>query len=154
MAIPLTSPVTGAAQTGFTSPTYTIVADVAPSQNGKQFAVTALGGTQAGVTPHTATSPFTITFVRPQQIKMLPPIGNNGQYGNVPVNVYKLIGRKGVTPAVGQPDRIASATLVIEVPAGSETYDPAEIRGLLSALLGAANQVAAGIGDTVITNVM
>lgn len=154
MAIPLTSPITGAAQTGFTSPTYTIVADVAPSQNGKQFAVTALGGTQAGVTPHTATSPFTITFVRPQQIKMLPPIGNNGQYSSVPVNVYKLIGRKGVTPAAGQPDRIASATLVIEVPAGSETYDPAEIRGLLSALLGAANQVAAGIGDTVITNVM
>lgn len=154
MAISLSSPITGAAQTGFTSPAYTIVADVAPSQNGKQYAVTSLSGTQAGVTPHTATSPFTISFFRPQQIKLLPPLGNNGQYPSVPVNQYKLIGRKGVTPAAGQPDRVAQATLIIDVPAGSETYDPAELRGLLSALIGAANQISAGIGDTVVTNVM
>ncbi len=154
MTISLSSPVTGAAQTGFTSPTYTLVSDVAPSQNGKQYAVTGLGGTQTGVTPHTASSPFTISFFRPQQLKLLPAIGVNGQYGNVPVNQYKLIGRKGVTPASGQPDRIAQATLIIDVPAGSETFDSAEIRALLSALIGAANQISAGIGDTVVTNVM
>ena len=66
-----TSPVTGAAQTGLTTPTYTFVADVAPDANGKQVAVTALGGTQVGVTPHSVASPFTGTFVRPKSFKAL-----------------------------------------------------------------------------------
>lgn len=37
----LTSPVTGSAQTGFTSPTYTITADKFPGNNGVQYAITA-----------------------------------------------------------------------------------------------------------------
>jgi hypothetical protein len=49
MSISVTSPITGGAQTGLTSPTYTVVTDTAPPGNpGKQVAVTALGGTQAG----------------------------------------------------------------------------------------------------------
>lgn len=51
MTIALSSPVTGGAQTGFTSPTYTLTADTPPAgSGGKQYAATALGGTQAGVT--------------------------------------------------------------------------------------------------------
>lgn len=52
MAFTLTSPITGAAQTGFTTPTYTHVSDVAPEANGRQVAVTALGGTQTNVIAH------------------------------------------------------------------------------------------------------
>lgn len=44
------SPLTGASQSDLTSPTYTLTSDVAPNSNGEQAAVTALGGTQTGVT--------------------------------------------------------------------------------------------------------
>ena len=70
MTFSLTSPITGAAQTGFTTPTYTHVADTAPDVNGRQVAITALGGTQAGVTVHSVASPFSITFFRPKAYKV------------------------------------------------------------------------------------
>jgi hypothetical protein len=70
MAYSPTSPVTGAAQTGLTSPTYTLSTDVAPSINGKQHAITALGGTQTGVNSHSVAAPFTCTFVRPQPLNL------------------------------------------------------------------------------------
>ena len=62
MAISLTSPITGAAVTGLTSPTYTVAVDTPPNTWSKQWAVTALGGTQTGVdTSSSASRPFTLT---------------------------------------------------------------------------------------------
>lgn len=66
MTINVTTPITGGAQTGFTAPTYTNAADLSPDINAKQYAVTGLGGTQAGVTAHAASSPFLITYYRPK----------------------------------------------------------------------------------------
>lgn len=60
MAYSPSSPVTGGTQTGLTSPTYTLTADIAPSALGKQHAVTALGGTQTGVRTSSAADPFTV----------------------------------------------------------------------------------------------
>lgn len=155
MTASITSPLTGGAQTGFTSPTYTLVDDFAPdASNGKQKVVTAVGGTQAGVVAHSVASPFTITISRPKQLKMLPPVGNNGQVAAVPNNTYKVIVRKGVTPAANQASRLASATVEINVPAGSDTYDPANVRAMLSALIGALSQVSAGLGDTAVSGVL
>lgn len=154
MTYAITTPVTGAAQTGLTSPTYTISVDVAPDINGKQHAVTALGGTQTGVTTHTVSSPFTITFTRPKVLRTLPLQGANGQYQNVPNNVYKLLVRKGVLPAVNNSARIAAVDISISVPAGADTYDAANIRAMLSAAIGALTQVSSGVGDTVISGVM
>lgn len=154
MSFAPTTPVTGGAQTGLTSPTYTITVDVAPDVNGKQYAVTALGGTQTGVTSHSVSSPFTMTYTRPKVLKALPQIGLNGQYGSIPNNSHKILLRKGVTPAAGQPARVMSVSVVVDVPAGSETYDSANVRAALSAVIGLLNQVSAGIGDTVVTGVM
>lgn len=99
MSFAITSPITGAAQTGFTSPTYTVVSDMAPTPQGKQVAVSALGGTQAGVTTHTVSSPFTLNFVRPPVYKTLgKPNPTTGLIKDVPRNTYKFIGRKGVLP--------------------------------------------------------
>lgn len=155
MAVSLTSPVTGAAQTGFTSPTYTLTADIAPDNNGKQWAVTALGGTQAGVTFHSMSSPFTITFTRPKVVRSLgKPSPTTGLYSNVPRNVFKVIVRKGVTPAVGQPYTVAMINASIEVPAGSDTYDAPNLRALCSAAIGSLWQVAAGEGDTIVSNIL
>lgn len=154
MSYNLTSPITGSAQTGFTAPTYTHVADTAPDSNGRQVAVTSVGGTQVGVTPHTVSSPFTITFVRPKQLRSLGVPAQNGFIAQVPNNVYRQITRKGVVPASGQPARTLLIETIITVPAGADTFDAPNIKAALSAHLGALAQQSAGIGDTALSGVM
>lgn len=155
MSFNLTSPVTGSNQTGFTSPTYTLVADVAPTINGKQQAVSAVGGTQAGVTASSVASPFTVTFVRPATLRVLgQPNPVTGLIANVPTNTYKVITRKGVTPLAGQPFKTMLVTTTIEVPAGADTADAANIRAALSCHIGSLSQQSAGVGDTAISGVM
>lgn len=150
-----TSPITGAAQTGLTSPTYTIVVDVAPDVNGKQYAVTALGGTQTGVTAHSVASPFTLSMFRPKVYKALgTPNPTTGVIGSVPRNVHKVIARKGVTPLAGQPFQTLLCTFTMEVPAGSDTADSSNVRAALSAAFGLLNQQSSGIGDTLISGVL
>jgi len=155
MGLALTSPVTGGAQTGTTSPTFTLTADRAPSPNGIQDAVTALGGTQVGVTVHSASSPFTTSRFRPSQLKMLPaanPI--TGIVKSVPNNVYKDIVRKGVTPYSGAPAHVMTIIRTISVPAGAETYDSANVRAALSLSVGVSNQLSAAWGDACVSGII
>jgi hypothetical protein len=155
MTVSLTSPVTGLAQTGLTSPTYTHVADTAPDVNAKQVAVTALGGTQTGVTVHSLSAPFQTAFWKPKVPKVLgKPNPTTGLINNVPNNTHKVVTRKGVTPAANQPYRNCVITTVIDVPAGSDTYDAANIRAALSMHLGSLSQVSSGLGDTVVSGVL
>jgi hypothetical protein len=156
MSITYTSPVTGAAQTGLTSPTYTVVADNAPPGNpGEQVAVTALGGTQTGVVAHSISVPFTTNTTRPATYKVLgQPNPTTGVIANVPKNVHKVITRKGVLPLAGQPYAAMIIETIISVPAGSDTADPANIRAALSMHLGVLAQQSAGIGDLVINGVL
>lgn len=149
------SPITGATVSGFTSPTYTIATDVAPNINGKQYAVTALGGTQTGVDVNSVSKPFTVTFFRPAQLKVLPSINPvTGIVKSVPVNSYKLITRKGAVPYVNQQTQVARVTTLIEVPAGTDTYEPEEIKAMLSAHAGVLWAQSSGIADTVLTGVL
>jgi hypothetical protein len=154
MSFAPSSPVTGLAQTGLTSPTYTLTADLAPDVNGKQYAVTALGGTQTGVTTHSAQSPFTATYWRPKVAKLLGALGLNGQYSSVPVNTHKVLTRKGVTVAANQPASVLVIRTEIDVPAGAETYDAANVRAALSCHFGLLSAQSAGIGDTVVSNII
>jgi len=155
MSYALTSPVTGAAQTGLTSPTYTVAVDSAPDSNGKQYAVTALGGTQTGVTASSVSSPFTTTFIRPKTFKALGRANpSTGVISNVPRNIYNLNTRKGVIPLAGQASTNMIIRTIIEVPAGADVADAANVRAALSLHLGALAQASAGIGDTVVSGVM
>jgi len=155
MAVTLTSPITGLAQTGLTSPTYTHVADTAPDSNGRQVAVTALGGTQTGVITHSVAAPFTLTVVRPKVFKSLGKANPvTGLISNVPKNVYKFITRKGVSPLAGQPYSTMLITTIIEVPAGADLADAANVRAALSAHFGSLSQQSAGFGDTSVTGIM
>jgi len=155
MSVSLTSPVTGGAQTGFTSPTYTLTTDIAPDVNGKQWAVTALGGTQTGVTAHSVSSPFTISVFRPKVLRNLgQPNPVTGVVSNIPKNTYKVIVRKGAVPLAGQSPQIAMATMTMDVPAGTDTANPAEIRAMLSAGIGALWQISAGLGDTEVSGIL
>lgn len=151
----ISSPVTGGAQTGFTSPTYTTTADVAPDVNGKQVAVTALGGTQTGVRSHAVSDPFTITFTRPKSPKALSsPNPVTGKYGQIPRNTYGLIIRKGVNFAANNAPAVSIMRLTWDVPAGSDAYDPANIRAMVSAMVGALTQNSAGLGDSLVTGII
>lgn len=149
------SPITGAVVTGLTTPTYTHVADVAPNINGKQYAVTALGGTQTGVDVNSVSKPFTISFFRPPVLRTLPQANPvTGIVKNVPVNTYKLITRKGASPALNQSIMVARITTTIECPAGTDTYEPEEIRALISAHFGVGWAQADGISQTVLSGVI
>lgn len=150
----LSTPLTGLAQTGFTSPTYTHVEDTAPDSNGRQVAITAVGGTQVGVTAHSVSSPFTINIVRPKQLRGLGVPAQNGFIAQVPNNVYRVITRKGVVPAVNQPARQMVIETVVHCPAGSDTYDAANVRAALSAHFGALSQQSAGFGDMCVSGVL
>jgi hypothetical protein len=155
MTITITSPITGTAQTGLTSPTYTVVADSPPGPNAECVGVTALGGTQTGVTTNTVSSPFSVTFWKPLNYKVLgKPNPTTGLIANVPMNTYKVITRKGVTPLAGQPIRNMVITTMIEVPAGADTADSANVRAALSAHIGSLDQQSAGLGDMLINGLL
>jgi hypothetical protein len=155
MTISISSPVTGSAQTGLTTPTYTLVEDVAPDVNAKQYAVTALGGTQSGVTTHSVSSPFTVTFWRPRVLKVLQAVTNQlALLGPSPRNKYSLVTRKGVLVLAGQPAQVLIINTQIEIPAGAEAADPEDVRAALSAHIGSLDQISSGFGDTAVSGVM
>lgn len=155
MTVSLTSPVTGSAQTGFTSPTYTVVVDTPPNAYSKQWAVTAVGGTQTGVDVHGASKPFTVTFSRPNQIRAAPvPNPVTGVMPNSPRNVYSIIVRKGANPGVNQNPQIAVLRCDLAVVAGSDLVEPEDVRAGLSLLIGSMSQQSAGLGDTMVNGLL
>lgn len=155
MTMSLSSPVTGGAQTGLTSPTYTLTGDVAPDNNGVQYAITALGGTQTGVDVSSVSSPFTVTLVRPKNFRTLPAVNPvTGALSRVPRNTWKIITRKGVVPLSGQPAATMMVTTTIDVPTGGDTANPEDIRAALSLHFGALSQASSDIGDSVINGTL
>lgn len=146
----LASPVTGATATGYlTSPTYTVAADLAPSPNGKQYAVTALGGTQTGVDVSSVSKPFTITLFKPALLKQLPVV--NPVTGVLPAvgrNVFKVITRKGVLPLAGQSPVTMLVETSISIPAGASDADPNSVAAALSLHIGALSEQSNEIMDT------
>lgn len=151
MTVSLSSPITGTAQTGLTSPTYTVVDFTAPDVNGKSKAVTALGGTQTGVDVHSGPRPFTLSFWWPKIWKLLGFPDRNGNVRSEGFNVVKLVTRKGVTPFLNMPSRTMVITTSVEVPVGAEAADAANVRAALSAHIGGLSQVSSGFGDTAVT---
>lgn len=156
MSFQLTT-VTGSAQTGFTAPTYTVSASNAPVSNSIQKAVTALGGTQTGVTVHSVTDPFTITAFTPSRYK---PIGSpnpvTGIVASIPKNSTSVVTRKGVAVSgdASQPKEVLFVKTVIDVPAGSESADIANIRAALSAHIGALTQQSSNLGDLIAQGIL
>lgn len=123
--------------------------------NAKQWVVSALGGTQTNVVTHSVAAPFSVSMFRPQNPQVLGAVNPvTGVLTKVPMNTYKVITRKGVLPLAGQAYKNMLITTVIEVPAGSDTADPANIRAALSAHIGALDQQSAGIGDTTVQGVL
>jgi hypothetical protein len=77
-----------------------------------------------------------------------------GVLRSVPKNSYKILVRKGVTPLAGQAAQLLLATLTLDVPAGSDIADAANVRAALSLLVGSINSISASIGDTIVSGVI
>lgn len=150
MAFTPTSPVAGPNIAALSSPTYTLTADSQPSTNGKQYVVSALGGTQTSVDVHKASAPFTLSAFKPANVKSLPPVnpvtGVLPQAGN---NVYTVITRKACEPLSGQAPRIMIIRTEISVPAGCEVNDLPNVAAALSLHLGAIYAEAGDLGTLV-----
>lgn len=152
MAFAPTTPITGSTQTGLTSPTYTIAADSNPDNNGKQYYVSALGGTQTGVLAHSVAAPFTLSMFRPKVLKTLAPVNPvTGVLRSVPMNEYKVLTRKGVLPLAGQSQKTLLIKTSLEIPAGSDLADPLSVRAAISAHIGLLTQISNEIGNSVLT---
>lgn len=151
MALTLSGAVTGAAQTGFTSPTYTVAVDTAPAATAKQWLVASTGGTQSGVIAHSIANPFTWTMFRPAVLKTLG--GANPVTGVIDTrarNVWRIVARKGVLPYTNGPTLPAVVRMEIDLPAGADFTDPANVRALMSFVIGVLSNQSAGIGDSII----
>lgn len=155
MSFAPSSPVTGATVSGLTSPTYTLLAAQAPNINGKQYAVSALGGTQTNVDIHSVSRPFTLTFFVPAVPRVLPQANPvTGIVKNTPVNSYKLITRKGVSPAANQAAMVARITTTIEVPAGADVFEPEDLKAMISLHFGVGSAQASGIADSILSGIL
>lgn len=149
------SPVTGGAQTGLTSPTYTLTVDTPPGPNAKQWAITALGGTQTGVDVHAVSKPFTLTVFRPLQLRQLGvPNPVTGVLSTVPRNVYSVVTRKGALPLAGQAAQTAIMKSTFEVPVGTDLAEPEELRAAASLHFGALWAQSSGLGDMLVSGIM
>lgn len=151
MTVNLSSPVTGSAQTGFTTPSFTVAADTAPTSNGKQWVVTTASGA-SGITTSSTSSPFTFTVTRPVNYRMLGAINSQtGQLRQVPRNTFKCLVRHGQSVLAGQPPETMLYMAEFPVPAGADLADPVNVRAGLSFFIGCLNQQSAGLGDTLVT---
>lgn len=153
MTISIEATVNGANTTGFTSPTWTTAAALTTLPNGRLYTVTAKGGTQpSAVDVHSASRPFSIAVTQPSVIRQPPPVNAAGRLsGIVPKNVYHISLWKGVTSVVNQPSERMEVDIVFRVPAGSDIADPDNVRAGALAALAAAQEVASGVCDTLLT---
>lgn len=149
------SSITGGAQNGLSAPVFGLAADSASEPNAMQHVVASVAGA-TGVVAHSISKPFMVTVVKPKVPKALAAINNaNGvRMGTIPKNTYWVIVRKGVDSSVNDTNQVAVCRLQIDVPAGADSYDPANVRAMLSLLIGVLNEESADLGDTVITGTL
>lgn len=150
MSLSLTSPVTGAAQTGLTSPTYTIVQD-GSTPNGYIYSVTALGGTQGGVGVASASKPFKIILERPSFFRKMPTVGLTGLVNGSGKNVWRIRVLKGANPLSTGNAEICEFDGLFKIPAGADVNDTQNVRAGLSLWIGALWQISSSLGDSLIT---
>jgi len=155
MTVSFSSPVTGAAITGLTTPTYTLVADQPAEANAKAYIVTALGGTQTNVRTHSISDPFSITVWKPKVPKSLPPKNAlSGAYPQVPMNSYAMIIRKGVYIDAASVLRQMTIRVMVDLAAGADAADAVNVKAALSLLGGVAFAEGQDIADLAILGVL
>jgi len=150
-----TSPVTGSAISGLSSPTYTLTSDSSGTNAAKLYAVTALGGTQTGVSAHSTDQPFTVRASRPKLVKVLSPVASGQLRKSIPKNVYKVSTSKSVVIDLVTGE---SSTVIVEtsirVPVGCVLADPTSLSAALSCHGGVISDTLQGIRDTAANGIL
>lgn len=137
MALTMTGVITGAAVTGLTSPTFTLIADTSVSMYGKRSVVDTIGGTQPGVLKHSFDSQFYIDVKRPSEYKKLGTVNPvTGQLRDVPKNTFAVHIGKGAIPAVNQPAETVPIKIEFRIPAGTVSYSENDVKAEVSLLIG------------------
>jgi hypothetical protein len=148
----LTSPVTGAAISGLTSPTYTLTSDSSDNNAEKTYAVTALGGTQTGVNTHTTERAFLIKGTKPKKPYTLSTVPVGQLRRSIPKNLYKHSTIKDVLVDAATGERSdAFITTSFRIPVGAILADEANINAAFSVHVGTLTQALQGWKDTVKT---
>lgn len=141
--------------TGLTNPTWTYTSDsVAPLPNSKQYAVTAIGGTQTGVAAHSIGNPFYARFTKPAIYKILANPNVSGVIKAFPKNYYELLTVKGVLPLASQPIQQFPVRTSFGLPAGSDVADPVSVAAGLASHAALLWQLAEEIRKSVITGIV
>jgi len=145
--------IAGTPLTGFATPVFTQVDDTPPVLSAKQKTVTSMTG-MGTATPNTAASPFTSTFHKPNPLKGLPAANPvTGLRASIPINQYKWIVRKGCFVSAGVPALITSR-LLLDLPAGVESYNPDEVKALVAYLSGTLIEEINDLVDTLLTGTL
>lgn len=136
--ISISSPVSGAAITGLTSPTYTLTQDTSPNGASLRYIVSALGGTQTGVDTHSVSKPFILEISRPKSVRTSPsPNPTTGVISGNPKNRYHVRIIKGVDiDSTGDNKDVSMFDGELSIPASAELQDSINIRAALSLLGG------------------
>lgn len=148
MSVTLDGSVTGGAQTGFTSPTFTLTVDKDTKKTNGY--VSATGGTQVGVRTHSISDPFQVSVTIPDNYRLVGGVPSNGILPPQPKNTTRVRVVKGVLPLAGQAAQMMEIDCQIKIPAGADAADAANIRGALSMFIGQISEISAGLGDTLV----
>lgn len=144
------SPIAGLPQPGFTTPTMTLVRDIDPARNARQWYVSAVSG-MPGVDSHSAEKPFTITMRQPTVTAVLgvANVSGTGFYVKVGRNKYHVFVRKSgqLNATTGQRGMIYIDS-TIDLPAGMAGRDDAAVKAAVSLAFGAVVE----IGPDIITS--
>lgn len=127
MSILLTGPTTASTTPVITGGTYTFVPDLPADNRSRVAVISAVGGTQTGVSIHTAEAPKQFITKRPASIAQ--PSGFNtttGRYSKVPKNVTRVIFRGSAKVSANQWE-VIPITLDLPIPAGAESFDRANV---------------------------
>jgi len=130
----------------------TVTASAPPSTNAKRGIISALAsGTAAGFRAHTVSDPFDITVWAPQTPRSLPNVNANGVRPKVPTNVHSVVTRKGLRPASDVASIPSLIKTNLDVPAGSESYDSANLALMIAAHIKALSDLVDDLYDNALT---
>lgn len=134
--------------------TITATPDTAPQYNGKQYSLnaSALTGLGGSAVPHSLSTPHTVNMTRPLNYRLLPSVNPvTGVLRNVPKNTFTIIHRKSLVPLTGQSPALGIIRTSIELPAGCETADLANLKAFMQADLSMRVDQRNGITDVLVT---
>lgn len=126
----------------------TVTASAPPVNNSKRSLITALAsGTATGFRAHTVSDPFDLTVYSPSRPQALPSPNVNGVRPNIPVNTHTVNMRKGLRPASDVASIPSQISTKLDVPAGAESYDVANLSLMIAAHAKALEALADDLYD-------